>query len=202
LWVSCGYPFRVITKNIYSYPQSLPATSKVTSTMVKLRARLRVRCGYAHNHTLRDLKPFSPHRPLHSRPPLRAIARPPPHSIVASSRLCSPRTLACQLPQPSVVIARLRGCEPSASASTVGRPRPPPRAVAHHRPPPSALSRRRESLCAGMLVLKIENGWASLDLVTVLRLSLTEIYCLQYIGTVLLISEIRVVGVPNGHTCG
>jgi hypothetical protein len=30
-------------------------------------------------------------------------------------------------------------------------------------------TRRRESLCVGMLVLKIENSWASLDFVTVHR---------------------------------
>jgi hypothetical protein len=32
-----------------------------------------------------------------------------------------------------------------------------------------------ESVCVGMLVLKIENGWASRDFVTVHRLSLAEI---------------------------
>jgi hypothetical protein len=36
-------------------------------------------------------------------------------------------------------------------------------------------TQRRESLCAGKLVLKIENNWASRDFVTVHRLPLAEI---------------------------
>jgi hypothetical protein len=154
----------------------------------------------------------------------------PPRSIVASSRLCSPRTPACRLPQPSVVVAHLRGCSPSPfahhgrspspSATSGGSPSPSAvRTLALRLPPrPPAFGRRRlrrlchrtrretdviskrcnpvelhaaaskrtrrhrrsstwrrESFCVGMLVLKIENSWASRDFVTVHRLSLAEI---------------------------
>jgi hypothetical protein len=64
----------------------------------------------------------------------------PPRSIVASSRLCSPRTLACRLPNlpsSSLVTAVAHHRPPP---STAGRPRPPPRAVAHRRRAPSVPS--------------------------------------------------------------
>jgi hypothetical protein len=61
----------------------------------------------------------------------------PPRSIVASSRLWSRRTLACRLPQPSVVVARLRGCSPSPSA--LHGPSPSPSATSGGSPSPFAV---------------------------------------------------------------
>jgi hypothetical protein len=74
-----------------------------------------------------DLKPLSPRRPPYSCPPSCATASPSALSIVASFHLCSPRTLACRPPQPSVVVARLRGCSPSTSALHTLALRLPPR---------------------------------------------------------------------------
>jgi hypothetical protein len=255
LRVRCGYVVRVITKNAYSYPQAYPQPRKVAGRMGKLPARLRVTCGYRHYHTATTVNYVHCHLAAHRiRVRLRAPLPTPPRSIVASSRLCSPRTLACRLPQPSVVVARLRGCSPSPSAlhgrspspsaTSGGSPSPcaartlalrlPPRPPAFGRPRLRRLyhrsrheteaiskrcdpvelhaaaskrtrrhrrssTKRRESLCVGMLVLKIENSWASRDFVKEHRLSLAEIYCYQCrFG----IAEIQVAGLPNRTLAG
>jgi hypothetical protein len=64
----------------------------------------------------------------------------PPRSIVTNSRLCSPRTLACRIPNLPTSPLASAVAHHRLPPSTAGRPRPPPRAVAHRHPAPSAPS--------------------------------------------------------------
>jgi hypothetical protein len=90
---------------------------KAAGSKGKAPARLRVSCGFMHNRTAPTvIQNCRLPAPPHSRPPLHATAHAPPLSIVASSRQCSLRTLACRLPQPPVVVALLHGCSPLPSA--------------------------------------------------------------------------------------
>jgi hypothetical protein len=102
-----------------------------------------------------------------SPPRLLTVARrpprcPPPSAPSTSvSHLGLPRSVAVSLRlshrSRHETDAKSKGCDPVELHAAAGK-----RNRRHHR----SSTRRRESLCVGMLVLKIENSWASRDFVT------------------------------------
>jgi hypothetical protein len=172
--------------------------------MGKVPTRVRVSCGFNQNHTA-HIKPFSPRLSPHSRPTIARHCTPPsalhrsklPPVLTAHPRLSGTRTFR-------------RRCLPTRFLTVALRPpRPVALALRHKRwlPPPSALRLRlrlaeTKSLSVGILFSKIENCWASRDLVAVHRPLPGRDLTLPIFRDRLakLKSELRVC--QKRHTCG